>query len=852
MTSRTASLRLQLIDAVSGPSKSAAGSLKGLDATISKLGKGASPEVQRLVKQLDHLRKKSGAIENFADTRRGLKDVGLALKGARGELTRVEAALKATATPTKKLQQDLLRAKSAVKGATDAFNMQKQSVSAAERVIRSFSVSSAQNLTNSQKQIRSQVAQTIREIRRLKQEEEKKPPRNPRDGVTRGLGSTILGGYAAYEGKNLAQRSFFEAVEFNRVAAYQAALGDLGDEDRAKLNRQAEKIGGDTRFSNADVVTAQTTVLQRGIRDTQTIMDLTKNVTDYALAMGVTLEEAADTVTGSALSKRIDLKDTKAIGNFVDFMVWMAKNGGMSDEDVRQFVKYGGAPTTGAKLPDEYMAAMGMILRRSNVRGDEAGVFARAAASKLVAPTKKGRDALTSMGIDYNAFTAIDSMNADGVGIMMKNNFGVRLTDEMKAAVKDLIDNGEFMDPETGLNRSVISDSGEFVTQMSDILGPLFADRKGNVAAADAKALAKALADYQKYSVDSVDATGLLNAIAASNPTLGNLNAFFTDKQGGRANMIFQQWPLFQEMLQKMQNTPSGVANKIGTEANAELFGDWTKLVGTFETTLTRVGQDFEEVTRPLINFTNGVLDGFLQLDKTTRQLIVAFGAAAVTFGAFAAGKGLLGLLGGGLRGGGAAAGAGGGLAGLFGGGKGIMRSLGRGLGLYSAWSLINDIPSDPKELEKFMAENKARWDGRNKWLEDKIGSPASWVGRPGGASSHPGVYGALAMENARGARSIGLGGTTDTIPGKTADDLASPYSAGGGGKGNSMEVNAPVDAPINVQLNGVMLPEVLAIVRQTATQTVNETMGKLQAALSQQLHTTSRNTVGAVKPYGD
>lgn len=298
MTSRVASLRLQLIDAVSGPSKAAAGSLKGLDGAMAKLGKAGTPQVKRLVQQLDFLRKKSGAIENFTDTRRGLKDVGLALKAARGEVTRLEAALKATANPTKKLQQDLLRAKSAVKNATDAFNMQKQSVSAAERVIRSYSVNSAQNISNSQKQIRTQIAQTIREIRKLKQEEQKpdpKPRPNPRGGSNSnfGIGSTVVGGYVAYQGRNLAERSFFEAVNFNKVAAYQAALGDLGEPERAKLNRQAEKIGGDTRFSNVDVVEAQTTILQRGIRDTDVIMDLTQKVTDYALAMGVTLEEGA-------------------------------------------------------------------------------------------------------------------------------------------------------------------------------------------------------------------------------------------------------------------------------------------------------------------------------------------------------------------------------------------------------------------------------------------------------------------------------------------------------------------------------------------------------------------------------
>nr|WP_234903497.1 phage tail tape measure protein [Agrobacterium vitis] len=511
-------------------------------------------------------------------------------------------------------------------------------------------------------------------MRRLDAESRKKPPtppkppRQPPERRPPGGGSpaydaiqAIGGGAVAQAGKNVAEKSFFLGVDFNQAAEYQAALGDFKGDDRKALNRQAEKIGGDTRFSNVDVVRAQTTVLQRGIRDTKGIMDLTQKVTDYSLAMGVTLEEGAEAVTGAALSKRIDLKDTKAIGNFVDFLVWMAKNGGMSNEDVSQFVKYGGASTTGAKLPDEYMAAMGMILRRSGVRGDEAGVFARSATSKLVAPTQKGRDALAAMGIDFSKFTKTDSMNTEGVGIMMKNKFGERLTPEMKSQVEEIINNGEFTDPETGDSRSVISDTGEFVSQMSNVLAPLFQNSKGKMSVADSKALAKALGDYQKYSVDSVDATGLLNAIAKSDPTLGNLNAFFTDKQGGRANMIFQQWPLFQQLLKQMQNVPGGVANKIGTEANQGIYGDWTKLTGTVETAMTRISQDWEFATRPIINTTNTIIDGFTNLSDTTRRLIEAFLGAVGILSGLAAARAAGSLISGALGGGGGAAAAGGG-----------------------------------------------------------------------------------------------------------------------------------------------------------------------------------------------
>ena len=655
MVTRTAVLRLQLLDSVSGPSRNVASSLKGIDGALAKLGKSGTPEVKRLVKQLEYLQKKAAAVGEFREARRGLKDTSVQLKAARNSVQSLEKAFSSAAKPTKKMESELRTARSTLKATSEAFKQQGAAVKAAERALRSFGIAGRSGVAQSQREVRSQLAQTIRKMRELDRESRKPQPKRPPGGGGGGGGSDgpgiglgIVGGAAANAGRSAASKAFNYAVGFDQAAAYQAALGGFNPDERKTLNRQAEKIGGDTRFSNVDVVQAQTTILQRGIRDTKTIMSLTDKVTDYALAMGVTLDEGAEAVTGSALSKRIDLKDAKAISNFVDFMVWMAKNGGMSNEDVSQFVKYGGAPTTGAKLPDEYMAAMGMILRRSGVRGDEAGVFARSAASKLVAPTKKGRDALAAMGIDYNKFTSIDSMNANGIGIMMKNNFGQRLTPEMREAVQELIDNGEFVNPDTGENQSVISDSGEFVTQMSQILAPLFADKKGKVSAQDAKALAKALQDYQKYSIENVDATGLINAIAGSDPTLGNLNAFFTDKQGGRANMIFQQWPLFQELLHKMQNVPAGVANDIGTKANTGLYGDYTKLTGTVETALTRIGQDWEFATRPLINQTNAVIDGFIGLSDNTRRLIEAIGAGIAVIGgvvAFKSGTSLLGRL---------------------------------------------------------------------------------------------------------------------------------------------------------------------------------------------------------------
>lgn len=46
---------------------------------------------------------------------------------------------------------------------------------------------------------------------------------------------------------------------------------------------------------------------------------------------------------------------------------------------------------------------------------------------------------------------------------------------------------------------------------------------------------------------------------------------------------------------------------------------------------------------------------------------------------------------------------------------------------LWNAYSLIDSIPSGPKQLETFFGQSRARGSAWNTWLEDRFGSPMSW-----------------------------------------------------------------------------------------------------------------------------
>lgn len=659
MVTRTAALRLQLIDSVSGPSRNVASSLGGIDRALARLGRGGSPEIRRLAKELDYLKRKSDAIDTFTQSRRGLKEMSTEMKAAQSNLQRLQQALRTTSAPSAKLKSDLETAKAAVKSASQAFREQGTAVRSAESALKTYGINSRTAISSSQKQIREDVAKTIKEIRRLSEESKKPLPKTPptrreptnQSTISRDALTTIGGAVTVDRSGRFASAAFRNAVDFNEAAEYQAALGGLNSSERDSLNIQAQKIGGDTRFSNVDVIRAQTSLMQGGIRKVQTIMDMMQPVTDYALAMGVSLEEAAETVKGAAQSKRIDLGKPEKISGFVDYLVQMAKHSGMSDDDVRQYIKYGGSPLTGIGLPDDYSAAIGMILRRSGIRGDEAGVFARSAASKLVAPTNKGRNALAAMGIDYDSFVKMpDALSLKGLETVIKSNFGKKLTDDMRTRIQEVFDNGTYMN-ENGDEMPIASDRGQFVAAISEIVNPLFAGKGGKVAARDASALADAIGTFQKNSAESVDVVGLFNSIFSRNPSQAQLNAMFTDRQGGRAKNIAVRWDEFQGALDTMRNIKPGLANDIGTKANQGLYGDWTKLTGTVETAMTKIGQDWEFAMRPVINATNSLIDGFNALEPSTRRVIEAFGAAAAVFAGFAATKAAGRVLGGVLGG---------------------------------------------------------------------------------------------------------------------------------------------------------------------------------------------------------
>lgn len=673
----TATLRLQLINAVSGEAKDIERSLAGVNKSLKGLGKGATPALDQLARKLELLKRQSRAYDDYRRSSDRRFAAGAEFTRARQELNRLLGEMAKVGPTNRGFNRDLFAARNSVKLAAAALREESAAARGARTALEGLVGVSGGKLANSQKRIRDEIKRTTEALRQAERE-----ARNQGDSLAGrtagGLGTVATGVGATYYGAKGAKTAFFNSVNMDEATRFQRAVGGISPGDQKPLTTQAFKIGQETRYTNQDVVDAQTQIIQAGVRDIDTVIALTEAVKNYSLAMRVTMEEGADTVRSVLQSTNKDISDpekAKAVADaMVNFVVDMAKRGGMADEDIRQFFKYGGASGKASGFSDSTLGSVGIQLRRGGMRGDEAGVFMRSASGKMVAPTSKGLDALNAMGLSYSDYVSMpDVLSSDNIERKFQRDFGKRLSKNQKADLTDLLETGTFIDPKSGEEMPISADQGIFTEQVANVLSGSFKkNKKGEMNAKDAQALAQSIAEYYKLAAESVDVERLFNDIMSANPSLAQLNAMFTERQGGRAATVRDRYASFKADKAGLENVPSDRAKKIGDEVHGGVYGEWMQATGAVETLFTKIGQDWEVVVSPMLRGFSNTVDAIANLPSSLRMLGTAATAAAIALGGIAASRVLSGLLG---FGSGAAGGSV--LGGLLGGGlKGGIGSL--------------------------------------------------------------------------------------------------------------------------------------------------------------------------------
>lgn len=626
MANLQSTLTIKLQDDVSGPAGKIAAALKNADAQVKALAKAGVSN--RLAQQLGRLGASAADIEKVgAAWKKYAADQKLAAKA--GDWTRAQA--------------------SQVRVWENATISSIRNVNRAEEALARRQRELAQR--GSMSPTGPKVAPPGARAEPWGPRPPKGPPIVPVPGDRRAARG-LMAGYAGYRGVDFGRRAVVSAAEFDIGVRKQREFVDIPRDIQEKLLiPQAQRIGQQTQFTNLDVVRAQTKAMQGlpsafdGKLRAEVGAAIVEQVKNYALVMEADLETSSEAIRTflQTTNKDISTKE-KAVAEATratNLMVKMAKLGGMSDEDVQQYMKFGAASGTAAGLSDTTLAAIGAIGRRGGLRGDELGVFVRAVSSKLVAPTSKGLDALTAAGINFNDFTKMPGgLSVANLESFQKRRFGKGFTDDQRERLAALLDNGD-----------VVGSRDEFVKEVSAIVAESFDKTKGGkTKAQDAQKIAKMVGDFHKLSTESVDTEGLLNAIM-TNPkmTIALLNALFTSQQGGRGEILAMKWAEFvanKRQLDQVSQDPE-FAKKKADEIMGGLGGKLEQAKGSVENFILAIGQANEKLATLALTKFGDTLDAISNLPEPIRRVgteltVLAAGIAAVKgLEAFSGGFGL-------------------------------------------------------------------------------------------------------------------------------------------------------------------------------------------------------------------
>ena len=445
----------------------------------------------------------------------------------------------------------------------------------------------------------------------------------------------LIAGHKANEMRKKVADSYREADDTLR---YQGAMADLSPDEMASRAKQAYTLGPSKGLKPQDILHAQQTLAGRNVKK-EFVEPMVAELTNYARAMNVDMASAANTLETIIFSTNQHVEDaasaSKTMQRQINIAVKAAKLGGLDDSDIQMASKFGGATGHAGGFKNETMFGIFAALSRAGYRGDESGVATRAIASKLVSPSNKGLDALSTMGVDYNKYTKGGPMTPEGLEGMQKRRFGKTLSADQKSELQSIFDDGD-----------KVGNRDQFITAVSEVLLQSFEkNKKGNTKAQDAQKIAKLAGDFYKNAVANVDIEGLLMAILEKNPTLQQLNSLFTSQHGGKVSALSENIARVKEIFDAINHVPEGFAQGIGDKRMAGFAGSMNKAEAAIEAFTIRVG----EANSATLKFTADLVTKVASKAADAPDGLLQAGSAGLSALGIASGiAGLKGFLGGG------------------------------------------------------------------------------------------------------------------------------------------------------------------------------------------------------------
>ncbi|MCK1424596.1 MULTISPECIES: phage tail tape measure protein [unclassified Bradyrhizobium] len=519
------------------------------------------------------------AIDRFGAAKDGFSSARTKFREAQVAVEKAAVAMKRGQGDADALARSYEKAQAAVSRASAAFERQRSAFVGAKRGLEEFGVP-INRAVSQQEKLRAAVDRTNAALDRQAAKSERSARR--RQMISNAAG--LAGGFLAHEAKRGAGNVLHTYREFDKERRFGKAVMGLSDAEQAPLVAQAIHMGAKTKYNDVQVLEAQRELAARGLNKNQ-VMGMMEPAASLGMSMDLTLPDAVKQMEGAIFGFRKDTSTQEAAlaaaRQTADYQVKAAKVTGMTPEDISQLYKFGATPARLAGISEASLLGFGGVLKKANIRGDEAGTAFRALTAMTQAPTAGAKTALLAAGMDYKNYqTMRDHLDVDPFAADVAARYGVKLNGATKAGLGKIFS-----------NKDVIADPAKFGPAVTSLLRDSL---EGNDAKS-LKSIAGAAQRYRNASVQSVDANALIKDLM---PKLaGNLplaNALFGSKQGGRIATALSDEGTLRHVIEEIEKNSSGYSEKIAGERMSGFDGAVSRLEGSIKNLETAIGRAFD------------------------------------------------------------------------------------------------------------------------------------------------------------------------------------------------------------------------------------------------------------------
>ena len=268
-------------------------------------------------------------------------------------------------------------------------------------------------------------------------------------------GPVLLGAGAAME----------QVYEMQKQLNIAVAAGNLDMAQRTRLMRRATDLNAQYAATSSEIVGGVNELLKAGV-DFDTAIGAIVGVLDTAQAMGVPIDEASSAVVNAMVSMRLPMATTeeamRSSARQADLFAYAVNETTASLEDFATSGKYFNPVAAAIGMTAEQAMALQIALAKAGIMGSSAGTGLRNLPTSIATPTKRGRAAFASLGIDYTKYLKKGRAGAASgsslVAVLESAGYG---GEGMEDAIDQILKNPAFKGSSAKLANAIVAQLGE-------------------------------------------------------------------------------------------------------------------------------------------------------------------------------------------------------------------------------------------------------------------------------------------------------------------------------------------------------------------------------------------------------